>query len=73
MTATILPAAVVAANPGPAVHLAALGILVLVGLAAYTVVRRRRRREAAQAERQPDAHDASSPNRPSETKEGREE
>ena len=71
MSATILPAAVVAANPGPAVHLAALGILVLVGLAAYTVVRRRR--EAAEAERQPDAHDASSPNRPSETTEGREE
>lgn len=68
MTAMILPAAVVAANPGPAVHLAVLGILVLVGLAAYAVVRRRRRREAAQAEQQPDAHEASSA-----TRQGRDE
>ena len=67
MTATILAAEVVAANPGPAVHLAVLGIVVLVGLAAYAVVRWRRRREAAEAEGQPDAHDASSANRPSET------
>ncbi len=67
MTATIPTAEVVAANPGPAVHLAVLGIVVLVGLAAYAVVRWRRRREAAEAERQPDAHDASSANRPSET------
>ena len=67
MTATILAAGVVAANPGPAVHLAVLGIVVLVGLAAYAVVRWRRRREAAEAERQPDAHDASSADRPSQT------
>ena len=67
MTATILAAEVVAANPGPAVHLAVLGIVVLVALAAYAVVRWRRRREAAEAERQPDAHDASSARRPSET------
>jgi hypothetical protein len=66
-TTTILSGEVVAANPGPAVHLAALGLLVLVGLAAYAVVRWRRRREAAEAERQPDEHDASSANRPSET------
>ena len=63
----ILAAEVVASNPGPAVHLAVLGIVVLVGLAAYAVVRWRRRREAAEAERQPDAHDASSAKRPSET------
>ncbi len=67
MTATIPTAEVVAANPGPAVHLAVLGVVVLVGLAAYAFVRWRRRREAAEAERQPDAHDASSANRPSET------
>lgn len=67
MTATIRAAEVVAANPGPAVHLAVLGIVVLVGLAAYAVVRWRRRREAAEAERPPDAHDPSSANRPSET------
>ena len=68
MTATILPAAVVAANPGPAVHLAALVIVMLVGLAAYAVVRWRRRREAAAAEKQPDPHDASSA-----TRQGRDE
>jgi type VI protein secretion system component VasK len=67
VTATTLTAKVVAANPGPAVHLAALGIVVLVGLAAYALVRWRRRREAAEAERQPDVQDASSANRPSET------
>jgi membrane protein implicated in regulation of membrane protease activity len=67
VTATILAAAIVAANPGPAAHLAALGIVVLVGLAAYAVVRWRRRREAAEAERQSDAHDASPEHRPSET------
>jgi membrane protein implicated in regulation of membrane protease activity len=66
-TTTIRAAEVVAANPGPAVHLAALGILVLVGLAAYAVVRWRRRREAAEAGRQRDAHDGSSASRPSET------
>ena len=67
MTATIPAAEVVAANPGPAVHLAALGIVVLVALEAYAVVRWRRRREAAETERQPDPHDASQAKRPSET------
>jgi membrane protein implicated in regulation of membrane protease activity len=67
VTATIAAATVVAANPGPAVHLAALGIVVLVALAAYAVVRWRRRRDAAEAEKQPDTHDASSAKRPSET------
>jgi membrane protein implicated in regulation of membrane protease activity len=67
VTATALAAAVLAANPGPAVHLAALGLVVVVGLTVYGVVRWRRRREAAQAEREPNAHDTSSPSRPSET------
>jgi hypothetical protein len=67
VTAMIPAAAVVAANPGPALHLAALGIVVLVALAAYAVVRWRRRREAAEADRQRDAHDGSSASRPSET------
>lgn len=49
-TATIVAGEVVAANPGPAVHLAALGILVIVGLVAYAVVRWRRRRQAAKAQ-----------------------
>jgi membrane protein implicated in regulation of membrane protease activity len=67
-TTAILAGEVVAANPGPAVHLAVLGIVVLVGLVAYAVVRWRRRREAAEAERQADAQDASSADRPSETR-----
>jgi type VI protein secretion system component VasK len=53
-----MSATVLAANPGPAVHLAALGVVVLVALAVYGVVRWRRRREAAQAEGEPSAHDA---------------
>jgi membrane protein implicated in regulation of membrane protease activity len=62
-----MSAAVLAANPGPAVHLAALGLVVLVGLAVYGVVRWRRRREAAQAERELNAHEPSSADRSSET------
>ena len=66
MRTALIPAGeVVAANPGPAVHLAALGIVVLVALAGYAVVRWRRRREAAEAEEQSGARDASSANRPS--------
>ncbi len=57
-TATILAPEVLAANPGPALHLAALGVVLLVGLAVYAVVRWRRRREAAEAERQAHAQDA---------------
>jgi hypothetical protein len=67
VTATILAAEVVAANPGPAVHLAVLGIVVLVGLAAYAVVRWRRGRDAAEAKREPDGPDASSASRRSDT------
>jgi hypothetical protein len=67
VTATIPAAGVVAANPGPAVHLAALGIVLLLALAAYTVVRWRRRHETVDADRQPDAHDASSATRSSKT------
>ena len=40
----------IAANPGPAVHLAALGAVIVIGLLVYAIVRVRRRREAAQAE-----------------------
>lgn len=60
MTALALAAGVVAANPGPAVHLAALGIVLLVGLATYGVVRWRRRRDNPEAESEPEAHDHSS-------------
>jgi membrane protein implicated in regulation of membrane protease activity len=58
--ATILAAEIVAANPGPAVHLAVVGFVILVALAAYMIARRRRRRVAADAERRPDSHEASS-------------
>jgi membrane protein implicated in regulation of membrane protease activity len=51
-------AGIVAADPGPAVHLAALGIVLLVGLATYGVVRWRRRRDNPQAK--PKAHDHTS-------------
>ena len=40
----------IAANPGPAVHLAALGAVIVTGLLVYAIVRVRRRREAAEAE-----------------------
>jgi len=48
----ILAAELVGANPGPAVHLAVLGIVVVAGLVIFAVVRWRNRREAAQAEMQ---------------------
>jgi len=42
---------VIAANPGPAVHMVAmLGAVIVIGLIAFAVVRVRRRREAAEAE-----------------------
>jgi uncharacterized protein HemX len=41
---------VIAANPGPAVHMMLLGAVIVIGLVVYAIVRVRRRREAAQAE-----------------------
>jgi hypothetical protein len=41
----------IAANPGPAVHLAVLGAVIAVALVVYVIVRTRRRHEAAEAER----------------------
>ena len=43
-------AAVIAANPGAAAHLALLGAVIVIGLVVYAIVRVRRRREAAAAE-----------------------
>ena len=40
----------IAANPGPAAHMALLGAVIVIALIVYAVVRVRRRREAAQAE-----------------------
>jgi hypothetical protein len=47
MTATAL----LAAHPGPATHLALLGITIVIGLIVFAVVSVRNRREAAEAER----------------------
>jgi hypothetical protein len=40
----------IAANPGPAVHVALLGAIIVIGLIVYAIVRVRRNREAARAE-----------------------
>jgi len=42
---------VIAANPGPAMHMALLGIVIVIGLVVFAVVRIRNRREAAEAEK----------------------
>ncbi len=67
MTVLDLAAGVVAANPGPAVHLAAIAIVLLVGLTTYGVVRWRRRRDQPGPESQPEAHDHTSAHPPSKT------
>src|SRR5262249_42095890 len=41
---------VIASNPGPAVHLALIGAVIVIALIVYAIVRVRRRREAAAAE-----------------------
>lgn len=40
-------ASILAANPGPAAHLALLGVIVLIALAVVGITRWRRRREAS--------------------------
>lgn len=52
MSTEILAAELVGANPGPAVHIAVLGIVVVAALVIFVVVRWRNKREAAQAETQ---------------------
>jgi hypothetical protein len=42
---------VIATNPGPAVHIALLGAVIVIALIVYAIVRVRRRREAAEAEK----------------------
>ena len=42
---------VIAANPGPATHMALLGIVIVIGLIVFAIVRIRHRREAAQADK----------------------
>jgi uncharacterized membrane protein len=50
VNAAILGAELVGANPGPAVHLAVLGIVVVAALVIFGIVRWRNKRDAAQAE-----------------------
>jgi hypothetical protein len=52
VNAAILGAELVGANPGPAVHLAVLGIVVVAALVVFGIVRWRNKRDAAQAEMQ---------------------
>jgi hypothetical protein len=60
VTANALAAALIAANPGPAAHLALLGTVVIIGLIVFAVARLRNKREAAEAEElsqhEPDEH-----------------
>jgi hypothetical protein len=46
---------VVAANPGPAVHMAVLGVVVVLALVVFGVVRWRHKREEAEARLNSDA------------------
>jgi hypothetical protein len=43
-------AELVGANPGPAAHIALLGIVVVAALVIFVIVRRRNKRDAAEAE-----------------------
>jgi len=67
VTALALAAGVVAANPGAAVHLAAVAIVLFVGLATYGLVRWRRRREQPGPGSRSEAHDHTSAHPPSRT------
>ena len=40
----------IAANPGPAMHMALLGIAIVIALIVYAIARVRRKRESADAE-----------------------
>jgi hypothetical protein len=41
---------VIASNPGPAVHIAVIGAVIVIALIVYAIVRVRRRREVAESE-----------------------
>lgn len=57
MTAKLVAAALVGANPGPAAHIALLGIVVVAALVIFGIVRWRNKREAAEAEMHSTTHD----------------
>ena len=40
----------IASNPGPAVHIAVIGAVIVIALIDYAIVRVRRRREVAESE-----------------------
>ena len=54
----ILAAALIGANPGPAAHIAVLGVVIVIGLAVFGVIRWRRRHEAATKDEHPGREDA---------------
>jgi len=56
-----IAAELVGANPGPAAHLALLGVIVVIGLAFFALARWRKRRERQAVL---PAHDRSAPNEP---------
>ena len=49
MTASLVAAGLVGANPGPAVHITLLGIVVVIAVVVFGIVRWRNKREAADA------------------------
>jgi len=55
--ATPITATLVGANPGPAAHIALLGIVIVAALVIFGIVRRRNKREAAEAEMHSTTHD----------------
>jgi hypothetical protein len=58
-----IAAELVAANPGPAAHLALLGVVVVIGLAFFALTRWRRRREG-QVGDEPPTHNLPPANEP---------
>jgi len=49
VTTETVAAELLAANPGPAAHIALLGVVFVVALVVFTIVRRRNKRDAAEA------------------------
>ncbi len=56
MSGQIVAAKLVGANPGPAAHIALLGIVVVAALVIFGIVRWRNKRDAAEAEMHSTTH-----------------
>ena len=56
VTTQTVAAELLGANPGPAAHIALLGIVVVVALVAFAIVRRRNTRDAAEAQMHATTH-----------------